>query len=399
MEKKIVLHFLMVAFILLTRSYYAFSYPQNIAQGYSSCGTCHMSPDGGGRANAYGHLSLEAFIPDKKDVISWMSGYREHKENKAIMGYDEEMKPKFQYEIGGNMRTLLLYSNPIEPKDKTSFDLIPMLFEAQFVLLRGKFSFYGAFNPLFEKDFSKPLETSKKIKPFSREHWLMYNFSEGLYLRAGRMDLPFGLKSVDHTRATKQVLELEQQDQYYGLMLDYVSNRWALHFMPYMGNYLKQKRSEADNEEKGGVLTVKAMVPTKIVLGFSSLLKKNKQDLLEKDHSFFVQAKLPRTSYVIGELVHKLVYDKNDGKNNQHTYADFIRLGKYFSEWLDLYLEYSERRTKSFKNTLQSVRLGTKGRFFPWLEIEPFVQYKHDKPTSNFNLKKIWVALQIHAFY
>ena len=46
----------------------AFAYPQYIAHGYASCGSCHYSPDGGGLLNAYGVAVTQALLPDEVDV-------------------------------------------------------------------------------------------------------------------------------------------------------------------------------------------------------------------------------------------------------------------------------------------------------------------------------------------
>ena len=38
------------------------AYPQYIAKGYATCGSCHYNPDGGGMLNAYGVAKLRPFF-------------------------------------------------------------------------------------------------------------------------------------------------------------------------------------------------------------------------------------------------------------------------------------------------------------------------------------------------
>ena len=388
------------SFLLFIFSFFhsnlGFSFPQNIAAGYTSCATCHVSPTGGGKTNAYGHLALESFIPDRKDLIHWLSDYREIKEEKAITGYDENFQAKLQYEIGGSLRALVLQSNSFK-KEKTDskINVIPMLFEGHFLGLCGKWSFFASFNFLFEKNYSEPLNQQKYLKPFSREHWAMYSTGNGIYFRLGRMSLPFGLLTADHTRPTRGLPGLGQQDQYYGASFHYVSEIFSLNFMPFYGNYLKQKRFQNEKKEKGAVLNFTLSKPRLFTFGFSSLYKKNKFDEDELDHSLNFQIKLPASSYLLSELTHQFTFFEENDQN----FAAFLRVGKYFDEWLDLYLEYHEMREKDFNPKTHAVRLGSKGRVFPWLELEPFIQYKLSHVNEKLSQQDLWIALQIHAFF
>lgn len=45
---------------------------------------------------------------------------------------------------------------------------------------------------------------------------------------------PFRLKTVDHTRETRSVLNLEHSDQDYGASFDFVFEVFSLSFMPFI---------------------------------------------------------------------------------------------------------------------------------------------------------------------
>ena len=390
--KKINTYFL---FFLATSSK-LFAYPQNIAHGYTSCATCHTNPSGGGRTNAYGHLALESLIPDKANILSWMSNYREVKEKKAITGYNKNREPELQFNLGGSFRSLLLYSKILDDNITNSLILIPMLMEAQAYAIRGNFSIYGTFSILSIKDTMR----KRFIKPFSREHWFMYQKDYMWFLRLGRMSLPFGIKTPDHTRETRSLVNLHHSDQYYGFSLDYISEKFSFNFMPFIGNYLKYKLNPKSHEEKGAVLNFKLAKPTTFSIGLSSLFKRNERNYNELDHSINGIFQLPLHSYLLFELVHQAKFEENF----RQKWASFLRVGKYFYEWIDAYGEYGEIRTENFKPYLLKVRLGLKGKFFPWLEVEPFVEYNLDKgeffeTSPSPSLKKFIFAFQAHAYY
>jgi hypothetical protein len=382
-------------FFLVTSSK-LFAYPQNIAHGYTSCATCHVNPSGGGRTNAYGHLSLESLIPDKANIISWMSNYREVKEKTAVTGYNKKREPELQFNLGGSFRSLLLYQKNLDDKITDSLTLIPMLMEAQAYALRGDFSIYGTFSILSIKN-----RMGKRfIKPFSREHWLMYQKDYMWFIRLGRMSLPFGIKTADHTRETRSLVNLHHSDQYYGFSLDYISEKFSFNFMPFIGNYLKYKPNPKSHEEKGAVLTFKLAKPTTFSIGLSSLFKRNERNYNELDHSINAAFQLPLHTYLLFEMVHQAKFEEKF----QQKWASFLRVGKYFYEWIDAYGEFGEIRTENFKPYLIKVRLGLKGKFFPWLEVEPFVEYNLDKgeffeTSPSPSLKKFIFAFQAHAYY
>lgn len=104
-----------------------------------------------------------------------------------------------------------------------------MLFELSSFSAMGPFNSYIALSP---RENNK-----EKTVLFSREHWLMYKFSKYSFL-LGRMTVPFGIKTPDHTRITRRYLKLTQFDQEYGARLLYESRKHMFAIMGYLGNYL-----------------------------------------------------------------------------------------------------------------------------------------------------------------
>ena len=389
MEKLVLLIFL---FSVSTKVY---SFPQNISYGYTSCVTCHISPDGGGKASDYGHLALKSFIPDKKDLISWLSNYREERAKNLVAGYDENYKPKAQFGLGGSIRGMLLSKHQLSPENSSSIRAFPMLIEARTIALYGNFGFYAALNLLLERDQSKPESNNRIPKAFSRAHWLLYKLEDKFYFRLGRMELPFGLKTVDHTRATRSLIGFGTKDQHYGLQFDYVTEKFSMHFMPFFGNYLKEKYAKNLTEEKGVSLNLNFIWPRHYIFGASTLFKRTSLGNKQLDYSLSFQGKLPKKSYILGEFVHSI----NSSEEEIQKFATFFRIGKHFSEWVDLYLECSESHSQNLKPYMNNIRLGAKGRLFPWLELEPFIQYKYQSDKFIPKSRNIWLALQLHAFY
>jgi hypothetical protein len=73
----------------------------------------------------------------------------------------------------------------------------------------------------------------------SREHWLGYAFGDDAFLlRAGRIDIPFGIRSIEHTLFVRALTRTDLNDtQQHGVSFSYSGERLRGELMAILGNY------------------------------------------------------------------------------------------------------------------------------------------------------------------
>lgn len=139
----------------------------------------------------------------------------------------------------------------------------------------------------------------------SRQHWIGYRFdSAGLLLRAGRMNLPFGIRTIEHNLWARALTRTTiNDDQQYGVALAYSSESVRAELMGIAGNW--QLRPD-DYRERG----------------FSSLAEWS-----------------PRSDLAIGAsalITHRQLDTVNLKETWRHTYGAF---GRWATGWQPLVLQ------------------------------------------------------------
>ena len=244
-----------------------FSYPQYIVKGYTNCASCHYSPTGGGLPNSYGYGAQSATFPDVVDS-KFLQSMKEKLQKNDVTGYNaENQKPELQWDIGLDARLLVLaaYSTSDDADEDEGEDggggktpmLIPMLFEPTAVLAYGPWITFGNLTP------KKSGKTSAPDTVFSREHWIGRKFGDTSMLRAGRMVLPFGIRSPDHTLYTRRDFGFDKWNQSYGLEWDYYTDKWVISTAAFAGDLILDP---AQLQQRGGVSSLSYQFPGKTSL-------------------------------------------------------------------------------------------------------------------------------------
>ena len=356
--------------------------PSYMAFGYNSCLACHHSPSGGGARNGYGKNFMTPLLTGKNDILNWIKS-----ENTA----DEEEKAQdegdIQFELGLEARLLLYYDDSIkESKDRKKFRAIPMLIEPHTVISKGPWKIYLTASA--RKEYTAK---GDKYSLFSREHWLLFQTASLHFFRIGRMTIPFGLRTPDHTRLTRQNMSLLQYDQEYGIAWDYWTNSFNSFFFAYLGNHLVGK---SQDQKKGAVLTLEKTLLKSFVLG-SSFLYDEKKSQSRKAVSFFTRIKPFDHHYILGE------FNYLQTKNPENTSAkipepqttSFARYGVFLKEWVDLYGQIGISPADNDYSIHRQLRAGLKFRIYRWLETELSINQKSSKKQSSDSF-----SLQIHGF-
>jgi hypothetical protein len=225
---------LVIIVAVLVKARQAEAYPWMIRHGYTQCAACHADPAGGGLLNPYGRAQGEILMrmryrspPDREPGI-WAEPLG------GIVDLPRELL------IGGDVR----YANVrVMPKGGDA--------QSQFVLMQadalGQFSIgrvraNGSIGYVSEGANGAAVTrgTSLDAKLVSRQHWIGIDLGsrDQWLLRAGRMNLPFGLRSIEHTFFVRTETRTDTNaSQSYGLGADYHEGRLRAGGMLIAGNF------------------------------------------------------------------------------------------------------------------------------------------------------------------
>lgn len=175
---------LFLASLTLPKSAYAF--PEMVRHAYTSCATCHVSPDGGGLVTGYGRaLSGEV-------LSTW------HTETEAEFLYGAIPTPEY-LSFGGQFRVIQTYVNNAAIERA---DLILMQADVEAgVTIAKNFTVVGTFG--YDEVNGQFL---------SRRHYLRYqpDLKQPIYMRAGRFFSSYGVHFPDHVMMAKSRLGIGQ---------------------------------------------------------------------------------------------------------------------------------------------------------------------------------------------
>jgi hypothetical protein len=121
--------------------------------------------------------------------------------------------------------------------------------------------------------------SSTGVNLVSREHWAGFAFAdEGMLLRAGRMNLPFGLRNVEHTSWVRSESRTEiNQNQQHGVAFAYTRDPWRGEIMAILGNF----QVNGDRfRERGYSAYVGRALAHKLEVGLSSKATHARADIL-----------------------------------------------------------------------------------------------------------------------
>lgn len=133
----------------------------------------------------------------------------------------------------------------------------------------------------------------------ARNYWLGYRFSPGWMLRAGRLNLPFGIRTPEHTLWVRaETLTDRESDQDHGISALYSAGRWRGEFMVSLGNF--QRPNDA-LRERGYSAHLEYLLQPELALGVSSLLLVARRELNLDDGAVVRQAHGLSVRYVLAE--------------------------------------------------------------------------------------------------
>jgi hypothetical protein len=289
---------------LLAGNHEARAYSWMIRHGYSSCVPCHVDPSGAGTLSAYGRS-----IADQ--VMTMRFGDAPADEVATTAGFLWGTVPlPDALALQGDVRYLKL-EQKVEGAPALSRG-IWMQADLSAALKLGNFTAGASLGYADEGVLSASLTRAPEKNLVSRYHWLGYSFLDGaLTVRAGRLNLPFGLRVIEHTLWARAYTRTSiNDDQQYGVAAAYLGEHFRTELMAIAGNLLVHP---ANYRERGYSALFEWYAAQGLGLGASSLVTYRPLDALtlrptyRQAHGVFARWATPWEPLVfLGELDYSL---------------------------------------------------------------------------------------------
>jgi len=245
----------------------AAAYAWMIRHEYTGCVQCHVDPDGAGLLTEYGRAAGETLL---RTQYSATAPDEEPGRVKDFL-WGAFKTPEWLL-LGGSFRpAILALGFPGQP-----IDIQPLIMEAD---LRAGIK-YGGWRASASLGVVSESASLASIKgPFvSREHWVGYSWDDDAFMvRAGRINLPFGIRSIEHPlwvrMMTRTNIDDNQED---GLAFDYAGALFRGSVMGILGNYQISPDAFRDRGYTGFL----EMAPlSRLAIGVSSMVAHTEKDL------------------------------------------------------------------------------------------------------------------------
>ena len=187
--------------------------PTFLAKQYTRCTACHYSPTGGGLLTPYGRLLSH------RELSTWGRGETTdagaedgHGEQDLLYGvFGRALGP---VNLGLEMRPSHLRVD--FPGGHQDMNLLMNLDLISAVQQNG----WTAYASAGREPPNAAVRNGRTLSGpafISYEHWISYQVDEGVRVRAGRFLPAYGVRFADHTTYSRTDLDLDRNDQVYGL--------------------------------------------------------------------------------------------------------------------------------------------------------------------------------------
>jgi hypothetical protein len=208
----------------------AHAYAWMIRHGFAECGGCHVDPMGGETLTGMGRVTGESLLAQ-----SWGAAAPTDRA-KFAFGVTEPDDVR----LGGSLRGMLLSDR--ETSRTVAFPMQIDVYGAAFFkrFTAGLSLGYARASDRYEHaSKARLVGDARGDGPLlvSRNHWIGYSPSDELMLRAGRINLPFGIRGPEHTAWVRsETLTDRESDQLHGVSAVYSRGPLRGEFMVALGN-------------------------------------------------------------------------------------------------------------------------------------------------------------------
>lgn len=246
------------------------AYPWMIRHDYTGCMPCHADPSGAGLLTQYGRAQADVVL-----ITHYTKREAEEPSPTAQFLWGVPL-PEWLL-LGGSAREMVMYSRGAGSEGDTRF--VHMVSELRAQVAQKRWRAAGSLG--YSHQGARPAAITRRTEHnlVSREHWLGYelNPERGWLLRAGRLNLPFGIRSVEHTLFPRAMTRTSiDADQQHGVALAWSGDTYRAEAMAVLGNY--QLRPDRFRERGYSIYLEKTFAP-RLAVGLSSLATYAKEDL------------------------------------------------------------------------------------------------------------------------
>ncbi len=276
----------LIATLLLLLPRPAAAFPWMIQHGYTNCGSCHLDPSGAGILTSYGRAQSEVLLRTR------YAG--------------EPADPGRFGEFGFGAITLpeqLLLQADVRGA------YIPVPNDPRYILMQADLRVGLDIGPVVAYASAGVVDEGAQGAWFTsneggwnavmRDAWVGVEPAKGVLVRAGRMNLPFGIRTEEHTLHTRAVTRTTtNDDQQYGVSVATTQRRWRGEIMGIAGNF----QVAPDDYRERGYSLFAAWDPTRrFEIGVSSLVTHAALD---------VETLAPRTRHAHGLFARGAPHEK-----------------------------------------------------------------------------------------
>lgn len=238
----------------------AFAYPWMIHHGYTGCAQCHVDPSGAGILTDYGRGQSEILLKSNFGK----EPKNPEKVSSFLFGAVQLPKP---LEIQADVRDIVI-------PEPGNVRVILMQADLRAAIAAGPFVASGSLGAVSEgAELARVTSNDTGFNMVSREYWIGATPTKGLTIRAGRMNLPFGIRTEDHVLFVRSATGTNiNDDQQVGLSVAYGNKKMRGEVMGIAGNF----QVSPDDFRKRGYSAYFSLTPTKTFeVGVSSLFTKS----------------------------------------------------------------------------------------------------------------------------
>jgi hypothetical protein len=252
--------FLLLTLLVLPGT--AFAYPDMIRHGYTGCAQCHTDPSGGGALTAYGRAQTEVLL-----AMPYGTAKEPGKEAEFLFG---ALSLPEALALQADVRSVLI------PRPG-ALRYILMQADLRGAVSAGAFRAGGSLGAVSEGARMARVTTGDTWNAVSREHWLGVAPTDAWLVRAGRMNLPFGLRTDQHLLDPRVATRTDtNEDQQHGLAVAWEPGFVRAEVMGIAGNF---QVSPDAFRERGAAGYAAVPIGNELEFGVSGLYATSKADV------------------------------------------------------------------------------------------------------------------------
>ncbi len=247
---------------------------------YTACGMCHADPSGAGILTSYGRAQGEILLRTQYSNT-------ESEEDPAKLGgfaFGLVTLPEW-LQVQGDLRGMFLHVAPPDPAPSVNRTILMQADVATSVNvdhLRAAISLGYA----HEGALGASLTHGEQDRLVSRQHWagVAFGADDAFLLRAGRMNLPFGLRIIEHTSFVRSSTFTDiNAAQQHGVALAWNKEGWRAEAMAIAGNFQLHPDTL---RERGASAYVERALSSSAAIGATSLVTHTVVDLETRTATF-----------------------------------------------------------------------------------------------------------------